>query len=52
MQLKIKHPTDFLSNGVKNKKSNNGWNKSGDTFIYWAFGQSLVGTNDIPVTAR
>ena len=46
------NPTDFLSNGVKIRTSNNGWNKSGDTFIYWAFGQSLVGTNDIPVTAR
>ena len=46
------NPTDFISNGVKIRTSNNGWNKSGDTFIYWAFGQSLVGTNDIPVTAR
>ena len=51
MQLKIQAiQLIFCSNGVKIRTSNNGWNKSGDTFIYWAFGQSLVGTNDIPVT--
>ncbi len=50
------NPTDFLSNGVKIKTSNNGWNKSGDTFIYWAFAENPlvanVGANGIPATAR
>ena len=49
-------PTDFLSNGVKIRTSNNGWNKSGDTFIYWAFAENPlvanVGANGIPATAR
>ena len=47
------NPTDFLSNGVKIRTSNNGWNKSGDTFIYWAFAENpIVGTNNIPAVAR
>ena len=46
------NPTDFLSNGVKIKTSNGGWNGSGNTFIYMAFGQSLVGSNNVPCTAR
>ena len=45
-------PTDFLSNGVKIMTSNNGWNQMAQRFIYMAFGQSVVGTNDIPATAR
>ena len=43
---------DILSNGFKMKATNNGINRSGDTFIYAAFGQSLVGSNNIPCTAR
>ena len=49
------NPTDFLSNGIKIKTSNNGWNKSGDTFIYMAFAEEpLVANVDsgIPATAR
>ncbi len=47
------NPTDFLSNGVKIRTSNNGWNKSGDTFIYWAFAEApLVGSNNVPAVAR
>ena len=43
---------DFLSNGVKMRCSNNGSNGSGASYIYMAFGQSLVGSNNIPCTAR
>jgi len=43
---------DILSNGFKMKATNNGINRSGDTFIYAAFGQSLVGSNNVPCTAR
>ena len=50
------NPTDFLSNGFKIRTSNNGWNKSGDTFIYWAFAENPlvanVGANGVPATAR
>ena len=42
---------DLLSNGFKWYTSNNGVNGSG-TYIYMAFGQSLVGSNNIPCTAR
>jgi hypothetical protein len=42
---------DFLSNGFK-FRSSAGWNASA-TYIYMAFAeQPLVGTNDIPATAR
>ena len=43
---------DFLSNGFKFRLSGSGENGSGYTYIYAAFGQSLVGTNNIPCTAR
>ena len=43
---------DILSNGFKMRATNNGINRSGDTFIYAAIGQSLVGTNNTPCTAR
>ena len=50
------NPTDFLSNGFKIKTSNNGWNKSGDTFIYWAFAENPlvanVGASGVPATAK
>jgi hypothetical protein len=49
------NPTDFLSNGVKIRTSNNGWNKSGDRFIYWAFAENPLVANvgqSIPATAR
>ena len=44
--------TDFLSNGFKIRNSDSGYNGSGATYIYMAFGQSLVGSNNIPCTAR
>jgi len=44
---------DFLSNGVKMKMSGGGaGNGSGETYIYMAIGQSLVGSNNVPCTAR
>ena len=43
---------DFLSNGIKLRKNNGEFNTSGVTFIYIAFGQSLVGSNNVPCTAR
>jgi len=43
--------TDFLSNGFKLRNSNSNRNGSGNTYIYMAFGQSIVGTNNTPCTA-
>ena len=43
---------DFLSNGFKIREAGNFVNAGGQPFIYMAFGQSLVGTNNIPATAR
>ena len=43
---------DLLSNGFKLKTSDNGDNGSDQTYIYMAFGQTLVGTNNVPANAR
>ena len=43
---------DFLSNGFKVRTSNGHPNTSSGTLIYMAFGQSLVGSNNVPCTAR
>ena len=43
---------DMLSNGFKLRSTDGGNNFSGGTFIYMAFGQSLVGSNNVPCTAR
>ena len=43
---------DILSNGFKTRTTANNTNQSGSTFIYMAFGQSLVGSNNVPCTAR
>ena len=43
---------DFLSNGIKWRGANDRVNNSGKTYIYMAFGQSLVGSNNVPCTAR
>ena len=43
---------DFLSNGFKMRTTGTDYNGSGQTYIYMAFGQSLVGSNNIPATAR
>ena len=43
---------DILSNGFKIRGSGTATNASGGTYIYMTFGQSIVGTNNIPATAR
>ena len=43
---------DFLSNGFKLRNADTDYNASGQTYIYMAFGQTLVGTNNIPANAR
>ena len=42
---------DLLSNGFKLRTSGSGENGSGSNYIYMAFGQSIVGSNNIPATA-
>jgi len=43
---------DILSNGFKFRSSNGDRNQSGQLYVYWAFGQTMVGSNDVPATAR
>nr|BAR37482.1 hypothetical protein [uncultured Mediterranean phage uvMED] len=44
---------DILSNGFKIRRDSNwGGGSSGRELIYMAFGQSLVGSNNVPCTAR
>ena len=43
---------DFLSNGFKLREATGYHNDSPDPYIYMAFGQSLVGSNNVPATAR
>jgi hypothetical protein len=43
---------DFVSNGIKIMSNNTSINKANNTFILMAFGQSLVGSNNVPCTAR
>jgi len=43
---------DIVSNGFKARSTSSYSNSTGDTFIYMAFGQSLVGSNNVPCTAR
>ena len=43
---------DFLSNGFKLRSTDGAINSSGGTYIYAAFGQTVVGTNNVPATAR
>ena len=43
---------DLLSNGFKLKSNSGGTNTNGTKYIYMAFGQTLVGTNNIPNNAR
>jgi hypothetical protein len=44
--------TDILSNGFKIRTSYAEANNSGGSYIYMAFGQSIVGSNNVPCTAR
>ena len=43
---------DTLSNGFKVRASTGAINNNNEKMIYMAFGQSLVGSNNIPATAR
>jgi len=44
---------DFLSNGIKFRTNNDGWNQNGNTYIYMAFAEApLVGTNGVTAKAR
>jgi len=43
---------DAVSNGFKMRTDSGQYNASGSTYIYMAFGQSLVGSNNVPCTAR
>jgi hypothetical protein len=46
------YPMDLLSNGFKIKHGNGNYQNTSDTYLYIAFGQSLVGSNNVPCTAR
>jgi hypothetical protein len=43
---------DILSNGFKIRTVDGRLNNAGATYIYMAFGQTVVGSNNIPCTAR
>jgi len=43
---------DFLSNGIRLDGTNGAINANGGSYIFMAFGQSLVGSNNVPCTAR
>ena len=43
---------DILSNGFKIRRDIGVINNSGRTYIYLAFGQSIVGSNNVPAVAR
>ena len=43
---------DLLSNGFKPYTSDGNYNANGDTYIYMAIGQSLVGSNGVTAKAR
>ena len=43
---------DMLSNGWRWNVSGSGENGSGNTYIFMAIGQTMVGTNNIPATGR
>jgi len=43
---------DLVSNGIKFRYNSIGLNASSNNYIYMAIGQSLVGSNNVPCTAR
>ena len=43
---------DIVSNGIKIREASAYNNTDGATYIYIAFGQTIVGTNNVPATAR
>ena len=42
----------MLSNGFMPRTGHTYMNRNGFSYVYMAFGQSLVGSNNIPATAR
>jgi len=51
-ETSVANNIEILSNGFKLRATGSGINASGSTYIYIAFGQSLVGSNNVPCTAR
>ena len=43
---------DIVSNGFKLRTTDTGDNADGTTYIYMAIGQTIVGSNNVPATAR
>ena len=43
---------DIVSNGFKILSSTGTWNASANKYIYMSFGQSLIGSNNVPCTSR
>lgn len=43
---------DLVSNGIKIRNTSDGASGNGDQYVYWACGQSLVGTNNVVANAR
>ena len=43
---------DFLWNGVKFRDTDASVNDTGGIYVVWAIGQTTVGTNNVPATAR
>ena len=43
---------DLVSNGIKIRNTSDGANSNGNTYLFFAWGQSLVGSNNVPATAR
>ena len=43
---------DITSDGFKCRTTNAEWNGNNNTYYYIAFGQSIVGTNNVCATAR
>ena len=43
---------DLVSNGIKIRNTSDGANDNNQTYLFFAWGQTLVGSNNIPSTAR
>tara|TARA_B100001094_G_scaffold52759_1_gene48221 strand:- start:1314 stop:2360 length:1047 start_codon:yes stop_codon:yes gene_type:complete len=52
VETNVGNGIDFLANGIKINDDGGELNTSGATYIYYAIGQSIVGSNNVPATAR
>jgi hypothetical protein len=43
---------DLVSNGIKIRNTSDGANDNNQTYLFFAWGQTLVGSNNVPATAR